>query len=414
LFKSGKNNKIADKTSYDFQKKEVGEINMKFRKGELFSGPGGLSLGASMTKVISDSGEEFHVEHTWANDFDENTCQTFRHNICPEHPESVICEDVRKLDISKLPPIDAFSFGFPCNDFSNVGEQRGFHGEYGPLYTYGVKVLNEFNPQWFLAENVGGLESANEGKAFLQILNDLENAGDHGYVLTPHLYKFEQYGVPQARHRIIIVGIRKNLDVVFKIPKPTHEAPTAWRTARQALEETPIPDDALNHEPTRHQAKVIEMLTHIPQGGNAWSETIPEHLRLNVKGARLSNIYKRLHPDFPSYTVTGSGGGGTHMYHYDEPRALTNRERARLQTFPDEFEFIGGKESARKQIGMAVPPLGAKVIVEAVLKSFANIPYDFIESRWKGAVKDVLEKNIKKRKEKADGKQLGLEIEFTD
>ncbi|WNB93427.1 DNA cytosine methyltransferase [Bacillus sp. NEB1478] len=383
---------------------------MKFRKGELFCGPGGLSLGASNAYAVSKNGEEFSVEHVWANDIDENTCKTFIHNICPDKPDSVVCEDVRTLDITELEDIDAFSFGFPCNDFSNVGEKKGFTGKFGPLYTYGVNVLNHFSPKWFLAENVGGLESANEGSAFLQILNDLESAGKHGgYVLTPHLYKFEQYGVPQARHRIIIVGIRSDLDVEFKIPKPTHEDISTWVSSKYAIENPPILDNALNHDFTRHQGKVVEMLTHIPQGGNAWSEEIPEHLRLNVKGARLSNIYKRLHPDLPSYTVTGSGGGGTHMYHYDEPRALTNRERARLQTFPDDFEFIGGKESARKQIGMAVPPLGAKVIVEAVLKSFANVPYDYIEPKWKGVIKDVLEKNIQKRKEKAQGKQLDLD-----
>jgi len=387
---------------------------MIFKKGELFCGPGGLSLGASKATVINEAGEEFSVEHTWANDFDESTCETFRKNICPERPETVICEDVRKLDISALEPIDAFSFGFPCNDFSIVGEKKGFNGEYGPLYTYGVKVLNQFSPKWFLAENVGGLESANGGTAFLQILTDLAKAGEHGYVLTPHLYKFQEYGIPQARHRIIIVGIRKDLDVTFRIPKPTHKDPSTWVSSKEAIENPPIVDDALNHEFTNHQKKVVEMLNHIPQGGNAWSEEIPEHMRLNVKGARMSNIYKRLDPNVPSYTVTGSGGGGTHMYHYDEPRALTSRERARLQTFPDEFEFIGGKESVRKQIGMAVPPDGAKIIVEAVLKSFAKIPYPSIESRWSGDIKKELKENIKKRKEKADGKQLDMEKELQE
>jgi DNA (cytosine-5)-methyltransferase 1 len=96
---------------------------------------------------------------------------------------------------------------------------------------------------------------------------------------------------------------------------------------------------------------------------------------LNVKGAKISQIYKRLDPTKPSYTVTGSGGGGTHVYHWDEPRALTNRERARLQTFPDDFIFHGSKESVRKQIGMAVPVDGAKIILEALLKTFAAKPY---------------------------------------
>jgi len=99
---------------------------------------------------------------------------------------------------------------------------------------------------------------------------------------------------------------------------------------------------------------------------------------LNVRGAKISQIYKRLDPDKPAYTVTGSGGGGTHIYHWKENRALTNRERARLQTFPDNFIFSGSKESVRKQIGMAVPCVGAKVIFEAVLKSLAGISYPHI------------------------------------
>jgi len=142
----------------------------------------------------------------------------------------------------------------------------------------------------------------------------------------------------------------------------------------------PIPEDAMNNELTKHSSKVVEMLGHIPPGENAWYLGIPEHLRLNVKGARLSSIYKRLDPNRPAYTVTGSGGGGTHMYHWEEERALTNRERARLQTFPDDFVFVGSKEQVRKQIGMAVPPAGAQIVFEAILKTFAGIEYDFVEA----------------------------------
>ncbi|WP_407270368.1 DNA cytosine methyltransferase [Radiobacillus sp. PE A8.2] len=358
---------------------------MIFRKGELFCGPGGLSLGAKLAEVTSPSGEVYKIEHQWANDIDKWACETYRHNLCPDKPESVIEEDVRELDIESLDPIDGFSFGFPCNDFSVVGEHKGFNGEYGPLYTFGVKVLRVHQPKWFVAENVGGLESANGGEAFLKILDDLEN---EGYVLTPHLYKFHEYGVPQKRHRIIIVGIRNDMGLEFKVPKPTHDGiEKPFMSVREAFME--IPEDSSNNEKTRHTSKVKEMLKYIRPGENAWSEEIPEHLRLNVKGARLSQIYKRLHPDLPSYTVTGSGGGGTHMYHYEETRALTNRERARLQTFPDDYEFIGPKEQVRKQIGMAVPTQGAKVIFEAILKTFAGIEYESVDSKWKIALREL-------------------------
>lgn len=101
---------------------------------------------------------------------------------------------------------------------------------------------------------------------------------------------------------------------------------------------------------------------------------------LHVKGAKISQIYKRLDPEKPAYTVTGSGGGGTHIYHWSDPRALTNRERARLQTFPDDYIFEGSKESVRRQIGMAVPCQGAKIIFEAILKTFAGIPYESMDA----------------------------------
>lgn len=344
---------------------------MKFELGELFCGPGGLAYGAKTAEIENN---KYRIIHKWANDYDRDTCDTYIHNICPDDPESVICQDVRKLEIDSLQPIDALAFGFPCNDFSVVGEQKGFAGEYGPLYTYGVKVLKKHKPKWFLAENVGGLKSANDGGAFKKILNDLEKAG---YRLYPHLYKFEEYGIPQARHRIIIIGIRKDLPYEFRVPS-SNPYKDADNTCRTALEVPPIPIDAPNNELTRQSATVTERLRCIQPGENAFTADLPEHLQLNVKGAKISQIYKRLDPDKPAYTVTGSGGGGTHIYHYKEPRALTNRERARLQTFPDNYVFKGSKESVRRQIGMAVPAKGAKIIFEAVLRTFASIDYDFV------------------------------------
>ena len=344
-----------------------------FRLGELFCGPGGLAYAAVNAQI---SNPEYKIVHQWANDYDLDTCNTYRRNICPDNVESVICEDVRKLDIEMLGDIDALAFGFPCNDFSVVGEQKGFNGTYGPLYSYGVKALKRYQPLWFLAENVGGLKSANEGKAFEKIQKDLVDAG---YKIYPHLYKFEEYGVPQARHRMIIVGIRGDLPYEYKIPSPDLYRDVDV-TCKTAIEEPPIAEDAPNNELTKQSAQVVERLTYIKPGENAFTANLPERLQLNVKGAKISQIYKRLDPDKPAYTVTGSGGGGTHIYHYAEPRALTNRERARLQTFPDEYVFEGSKESVRKQIGMAVPSRGAKVIFEAILKTFAGIPYESVEA----------------------------------
>jgi DNA (cytosine-5)-methyltransferase 1 len=152
------------------------------------------------------------------------------------------------------------------------------------------------------------------------------------------------------------------------------------KTCKEAITKPPIKADAENNELTKQSKIVIERLEHTKPGQNAWTAELPPHLQLNVKGAKISQIYKRLDPTKPSYTVTGSGGGGTHVYHWSEPRALTNRERARLQTFPDNFVFHGSKESVRSQIGMAVPVDGAKIILEALLKTFAKIKYPSVEN----------------------------------
>ncbi|MBT5426878.1 MAG: DNA (cytosine-5-)-methyltransferase [Bacteroidetes bacterium] len=337
---------------------------MTVKLGELFCGPGGIAVGATLTKING-----FKIEHTWATDYHSDTCDTYRKNIFPNNPEKVVCHDIRSLNmdvLGKISEVDALAFGFPCNDFSLVGEQKGVEGEFGPLYTYCVKAINRFKPKWFLAENVGGLRSSNNGKAFDSILNEFR---DCGYTLYPHLYKFEKYGVPQARHRIIIIGIRHDLEIEFKVPASTG----ITKTAKSALAN--IPKGATNQVMTKQSRIVVERLMNIEPGQNAFNADLPEHLKLNVKGAKISQIYKRLDPDRPAYTVTGSGGGGTHMYHWKEPRALTNRERARLQTFPDDFEFCGSKESVRRQIGMAVPADGIRQIFEALLMSFAGVSY---------------------------------------
>lgn len=343
---------------------------MEYKLGELFCGPGGIAYGA----MTADIGNGDRIVHAWANDYDSDTCRTYSHNICSNSDDSVICCDVRKLDLTNLGQIDALAYGFPCNDFSVVGEQKGFDGNYGPLYSYGVQVLKLYKPLWFLAENVGGLQSANDGNAFNKILSDMKAAG---YRVYPNLYCFEKYGVPQARHRIIIVGIRNDLPYEFKIPSylPYQNMDVSCRTA---IEMPPIPDNAPNNELTKQSAQVIERLRHIKPGQNAFNADLPEELKLKVRGAKISQIYKRLDPDKPAYTVTGSGGGGTHIYHWEQPRALTNRERARLQTFPDDYVFVGSKESVRKQIGMAVPCRGAKIIFEAILKTFAGIEYEYV------------------------------------
>ena len=328
--------------------------------GELFAGAGGMALGAHSAKY---NGNGF--TQVWVNDMDHDACKTLKNNLPLPKGGSYCCR-VEELDFDSMAPIDGLAFGFPCNDFSVVGDRHGISGQFGGLYRWGVKALEAKRPSFFVAENVSGLGSSGKNNDFQIILSAL---GRVGYDLFTHKYKFEEYGVPQSRHRIIIVGFRKEYGIDYSPPEPTtKEKP---KTSLEALLD--IPPTATNNELTNQSAKVIERLRYIKPGENVFTANLPEHLRLNLKsGATISQIYKRLKPNEPSYTVTGSGGGGTHVYHWDEPRALTNRERARLQSFPDSYVFSGGKESVRKQIGMAVPPHGAEIIFKSVLKTLVD------------------------------------------
>jgi len=351
----------------------------KLKIGELFCGPGGLAIGAEMANKELQKFSEIELTHAWAVDYHPETIKTYLRNVHGATQETAVCSDVRNIsarDLAKISSIDGFAYGFPCNDFSLVGEHKGIDGNFGPLYSYGIPILEEFNPKFFIAENVGGIRSANEGKTLLKILDDLSKAGK-GYVITPHFYKFEEYGVPQARHRVIMVGIRKDLNLTFNPPAPTHLK--KYRTCFEAISSPPIKAGASNHDLTKQHPRVVERLKHIKPGENAWTSNLPAELQLNVSGAKISQIYKRLHPEKPAYTITGSGGGGTHVYHWSEHRALTNRERARLQTFPDDFVFEGSKEAVRRQIGMAVPPMGAKVLFEAIVKTLEHIDYAHVK-----------------------------------
>ncbi len=347
-----------------------------FRLGELYCGPGGLACGALNSK--SDDGL-YSLSHAWANDYDPDTCETYRKNICPQNPDSVYCGDVRELDIKALGEIDAFAYGFPCNSFSNVGEHQGIANEkFGQLYWYGIEVLRTYRPQWFLAENVSGIRSAGTND-FQIILKDMRESG---YKLVTNLYKSEQYGVPQTRHRVIIVGIRDDIDVEFKVPSPEmfKDCDISCRTALAN-----ISDDMPNSEYRVLSDKVVRRLSYIKPGQNVWQAEaegiLPEELRIRTR-TKISQIYRKLHPDKPSYTITAAGGGGTFGYHWTD-RELSNRERARIQTFPDDYEFVGKYSSVRRQIGMAVPCQLSKVVTTAVLNSFAGIEYPWVEPNLK-------------------------------
>ena len=184
-----------------------------------------------------------------------------------------------------------------------VGKKKGLSGKYGGLYLWSVRALEIKKPLFFVAENVGGLASSGHGLS--TIIKDLKRIG---YQVFQQVYRFEEYGIPQSRHRIILIGFRKDLRIdSFNHPPPTTRSnPT---TSRKALQN--IGPDAKNNELTKHSSTALERLRYIRPGENVFTVKIPKHLQLKMKSrATISQIYRRLDPDKPAYTVTGSGGGG--------------------------------------------------------------------------------------------------------
>lgn len=234
--------------------------------------------------------------------------------------------------------------------------------------------------------------TANKGKAIETILKDFESITP-GYIVKPHLYNFAEYGVPQFRERVLIVGVRIDTGFNFIHPKPTH-GPNGNRpyvTSGEAL--IGVENVPENNEHINIKEKTRKMLELIPEGGNFTD--IPEDSPLYVKGM-ISHVYRRLKLDEPAKTIIAAGGGGTWGYHYPEPRPLTNRERARLQSFPDNFVFEGSVTEVRRQIGNAVPPEGVRCVAKRLWPLFSGnyTPTDLkpeYEKMKKMTVKERLE-----------------------
>lgn len=331
---------------------KVNQLNLaskqikKIETVSLFSGCGGLDLSFS----------ELGFDIKWANDIDKQACKTYEKNI----GNHIVHGDITKINYQDIPLADLILGGFPCQDFSMIWKRDGINSERGNLYKYFVGLVAEKNPLMFVAENVKGLLTANKGLAIKQIMNDFSSAGKYGYQIILKLINFADYGVPQLRERVLIIGLRKDIKKPFNIPKPTHE-PKKHVTAKKAL--IGVQRIRYNNEHQKIAKSTIEKLKLIPPGGNYLD--IPKNSPHYVKGM-ISHVYRRLHPNKPSTTIIAAGGGGTWGYHYDYPRPLTNRERARLFGYPDDFVFEGSISDVRRQIGNSVPPSGMKVFAKYI------------------------------------------------
>jgi len=340
----------------------------------LFSGCGGLDLGF----------EQKGYKVVWANEINPWAAATFKKRFPHAVVENHSIEDLNPYTDPSIPNTDLILGGFPCQDFSIIWKRPGLDGERGNLYKHFKRFVDAKKPLAFVAENVRGLLSVNNRRAIQTIVQDFQNIKP-GYFVKLQLYNFAEYGVPQFRERVIIVGTRMDTGFEFKHPQPTHGPgrKKPYVTAAEALEG--VEKVRKNNERMKIRPRTKEILEMIPEGGNF--QDIPKDHPLYVNGM-ISHVYRRIDRSEPAKTLIAAGGGGTWGYHYPEPRPLTNRERARLQTFPDNFKFEGSNAEVRRQIGNAVPPLVARIIARKLkplfLRQFKPVDLHQIVKRING------------------------------
>lgn len=304
---------------------------------ELFAGAGGLALGL----------EEAGIKGKAFVEFNHPACETLRHN----RPDwNVIEDDIHNVDFSKYrDTIDLVSGGAPCQAFSYAGKKLGFGDTRGTLFAEFARCVSEVNPKMFLFENVRGLLSHDRGRTFNTIKHVFEELG---YTLQYQVLNACYFGVGQKRQRLILIGIRNDLTSTISFDYPTPD--DHWTTLRDVLQDVPPSPFQPYSEKKR---KVMEL---VPAGG-CWVD-LPDDVARDYMGKSYYSgggrrgMARRIAWDEPCLTLTTSPSQKqTERCHPDETRPFTIREYARIQSFPDSWQFSGTMSDQYKQIGNAVP-----------------------------------------------------------
>lgn len=333
---------------------------------DLFCGVGGLSLG------FENAGFELAA----AIDMWDDAIRTFNHNRSDKVAQTISVEDFNKSVLPALvkrEKITGIIGGPPCQGFSTVGK-REIDDSRNKLYLEFYKAVKIANPDFFVIENVKGMLTLNNGAFVDDIITRFGEPG-LGYTIRKQLINAADYGVPQNRHRVIFVGIKGK---EFKFPKPfsiklsakdgigdlegsdnQHYALAPQNDYQKMMrgdQERPT-----NQDYTDHSEQTVSIISQIPDGGNI--KCLPAEF---WQVRKYNKAFERMNSTRPSNTIDT---GHRNYFHYSEPRIPTVRESARIQSFPDSFEFVGTRGSQYKQVGNAVPPLLARVIAEEIKKT---------------------------------------------
>ncbi len=334
-----------------------------FSAVELFAGAGGLALGM----------EKAGFKHVLLNEIDHFACTTLRTN----RPDwNVVEGDVHEMDFTPFrDKIDLLTGGFPCQAFSYAGKRLGFEEARGTLFFELARAVKEINPKVFLCENVRGLLKHDGGRTLDTIKEIIKELG---YTLVePRVLRAIQYDVPQKRERLILIGIRNDIapKVNFKWPDVCHEV----RTLRDAFcKGTLFSTDVPPSEGQKYPESKRKVMLLVPEGGD-WRDLPDDVAREYMKGSYAlgggkTGMARRLSMDEPSLTLTcAPAQKQTERCHPLETRPLTVREYARIQTFPDDWQFAGNLSAQYKQIGNAVPVNLAWAIGRSLMRLFNDI-----------------------------------------
>jgi DNA (cytosine-5)-methyltransferase 1 len=346
---------------------------------DLFSGAGGIGVGF----------EQAGFEHVFSADFDQSVAKTFKHNnpnipfIEGDLSDKKIFNDIKDRFSSK--EIDIIVGGPPCQGFSMFGKRRFVNSkDYNVhdddrnklIFTY-LDYVKHFKPKWFLMENVQGLTTLDGGSFLKALIIEIEKLGynNHDYKII----NTADYGVPQKRKRFVLIANRTGNIIPWPKPK-YYEKPEDWEKPYRSvgevllgLETTKSQNKYFNHTPMNHSADVVERFSYIKEGCKIIPEELPEHLKHSRTGKEIqsfSKVFFRLDRDKPSHTLVP--GHSAFPIHPWLNRQLTVREAARIQTFPDNIEFLGNHGQQCKQVGNAFPPMAAETIANSIAKAISN------------------------------------------
>ena len=353
---------------HEFKEKEGKRATLKF--GDLFCGVGGFTQGLEQAGLQCVLGIDFneHAVNAYKKNF-SHECQLL--DLSTEENQDLVAKKLRDAKV------DLVVGGPPCQGFSIFGNRRFVNTKNHDLtkdkrndlvFAY-ARIVVASDTKWFIMENVPGLLSAHDGEYVKAIV---EYFNEHGYRTEYRIINAADYGAPQLRKRFILIGTKTNLVIPF--PKPKYfETPASYQKGYRTVGEviTDLADETTlgnvkNHVAPRHNKVVVERFSYIKEGEKMDVEALPEHLRLGTKTgkpvANFSHVFKRLHRDKPSGTIVpGHNALPVHPY---LNRTLTVREAARIQTFPDHFEFVGPIINQCLQVGNAFPCIVAQTFGE--------------------------------------------------